>query len=225
MAITAPQTKPEELTSALEGFHRGSGRTKSTFATSFSRTTSRMTETNRFSRRPRPGPRNLGAAAGAVRRGAAKRRARRLADPGSITAHRPGIHRSGKRDHRRPADDAPLNARSCPTAGFAWSSALKAYGYQPDPKSSRRSRNIGRLTTKPCSTPTPRMCESAAVTHADRPARRLRSRPDHRRLPAGRPVRGRPVDRAKKKRNWRSIRPCRPRSDPRSRRASEQTGP
>ena len=140
---------------------------------------------------------DLGQAPGAVRRGAPQGRARRVAD--SQLDHRPRarLHRPRERDHRRPADRGPAEARDHAQrrlpAGPEQRSRPTATS--PIPRWSRPSRNTARRTTRRCSTPTPRNPALPQLAHPDRAARRLRPRPHHRRLPPRRAVRRRPADR------------------------------
>ena len=103
--------------------------------------------------------------------------------------HRPRATRSSSacRPTRR------SSARSCRTAASGWSlSALKTYGYEPDPHvvetftKYRKTHNDGglrRLHRRHPALP--------QLAHPDRAARRLRPRPHHRRLPARRALRRR----------------------------------
>ena len=126
-----------------------------------------------------------------VRRGAPQGRARCLAD--SELHHRPRarLHRPRERDHRRAADrcaaqagdhaerrlpdgchraeDLRLRARSARRRGV--------HQVPQDPQRRRLRRLYGRRPALP------------KLAHPDRPARRLRSRPDHRRLPPCRALR------------------------------------
>ena len=73
--------------------------------------------------------------------------------PTSITAHAPGYI---DREHEIIVGlqtDAPLKRAIMPNGGFRLvASALKTYGYDPIPTSSRPSRNIARRTTTRSST-------------------------------------------------------------------------
>ncbi len=92
------------------------------------------------------------------------------------------------RDHaqRRPADGRRRRCRRTATS--------------PTRACSRSSPSTARRTTTASSTPTRRTCCAArTLARHHRPARRLRPRPDHRRLPPGRAVRRRPADRAKRR--------------------------
>ena len=201
MAVTAP---PDEARGAgirllAEDFDRVSGRAKSTSATSFSRTTSRMTETRSFLT---PATARTAEHLDALQELFVEERRREVLDvsqiPRPITAHPARLHRSRKRDHRRPPDRRPLEARDhAQRRACAWSlSALKAYGYQPDPQvvetftKYRKTHNEAVFDAYTADVAVPQLA------HPDRAARRLRSRPDHRRLPPGRALRRRPADRA-----------------------------
>ena len=95
--------------------------------------------------------------------------------------------------------DAPLQARDhAQRRAGGWSrAAWRAYGYEPDPAGQRDlHRATARPTTTASSTPTPpQILRRPHGRHHHRPARRLRARPDHRRLPARRPLRRGPADR------------------------------
>ena len=111
---------------------------------------------------------------------------------------RPGLHRPGQRADRRPADRrAAASARSCPTAAGGWSrTACETYGYELDPPCRGDLHQVPqdpqrrRLRRLPAASP-----RRPPLAHHHRPARRLRPRPDHRRLPPRRPVRRRRADR------------------------------
>ena len=83
------------------------------------------------------------------------------------------------------------SARSCPSAAGAWSrTASKPTATSPTRRSRTSSPSTARPTTTACSTPIPPTIRAAAVVaHRHRPARRLRPRPHHRRLPPGRALR------------------------------------
>ena len=90
------------------------------------------------------------------------------------------------------------SARSCRTAASGWSpSALKTYGYEPDPHvvetftKYRKTHNDGVFDAY-----TADIRALPQLAHPHRPARRLRPRPDHRRLPARRALRRDAADRA-----------------------------
>ncbi len=107
--------------------------------------------------------------------------------PSSITAHAPGYIDRDNEVIVGLQTDAPLKRAIMPNGGLRMVlSSLKAYGYEPDPAvvevftKYRKTHNEGvfrRLHRR-----YPRLSQLA---HPDRPARRLRPRPDHRRLPAG----------------------------------------
>ena len=109
----------------------------------------RTKETNRSSRRPPSARRRSGTAEEAVYRGTEERRARRLADSELHHRSRSRLYRSGKRNHRRPAD------RSAAQAGDHAKRRLRMVATRSRPMatnpirmSSRRSRSIERPTTK-----------------------------------------------------------------------------
>ena len=94
--------------------------------------------------------------------------------------------------------DAPLKRAIMPNGGFRMVvSALKTYGYEPDPHvveaftKYRKTHNDARLRRLHRGHPA-----LPQLAHPDRPARRLRPRPHHRRLPPRRALRRRPADRA-----------------------------
>ena len=145
-------------------------------------------------RRPdRAHDRALGGAAAALRRRARARHPRRR--PGSRRAPSPPT-RPGyiDRDHELIVGlqtDAPLKRAIMPNGGWRMvENGLEAYGYELDPAvreiftKYRKTHNDGVFDAY---TPTIRAARRGA--HHHRPARRLRPRPDHRRLPAGRALR------------------------------------
>ena len=205
-----------------------SGRKRSTSATSSSRTTRRTTATSRSSRRRPTRTKKIWEQLNdAVRRGAQEGRARRLADsrvrsPRTRPATSTGTTRSSSACRPTRRSSAP----SCPTAASAWSlNALKTYGYEPDPHvvetftKYRKTHNEGVFDAY---TADIRALPQFARPH--RPARRLRPRPDHRRLPARGALRRRPADRAQAGgESWRSTRRCPPRrSSATARNSAEQ---
>ena len=110
--------------------------------------------------------------------------------PSSITAHAPGYI---DREHEVIVGlqtEAPLKRAIMPNGGFRMvASALKAYGYTPDPARRRgvhevpedaQRRGVRRLHRR--HPPLPQLA------HPHRPAGCVRPRPDHRRLPARRAV-------------------------------------
>ena len=131
---------------------------------------------------------DLGEAERAVRRGAPEGRARRLADPELDHRARARLHRPGQRGHRRPADRRAAEARDhaerrLPDGGRrAQGVRLRARsargrGVHEVPQDAQR-RGVRRLHGR--HPPVPQLA------HPDGPARRVRPRPDHRRLPARR---------------------------------------
>ena len=83
-----------------------------------------------------------------VRRGAQEGRARRLADPELDHRARRGLHRQGKRDHRRPADRRAAEARDhAQRRASRWSrTASRPTATSPIRRSSRSSPSIARPT-------------------------------------------------------------------------------
>ena len=137
MATTAPQRRrPTRQRRPGTDSSRASGRRRSTSATSSSRTTSRTTATSPSSRRRRRARRGSGTRSTQLFvEERQEGRARRLADPeldhrARARLHRPRATRSSSASRPRRRS----SARSCRTAASGWSlSALKAYGYEPDP--------------------------------------------------------------------------------------------
>ena len=83
---------------------------------------------------------------------------------------------------------------SCPPAGCGWwRPGSPPTGTSWTRPYARSSRPTARRTTTASSTPTRPRSSPPALAHHHRPARLLRPRPDHRRLPAGRAVRRRPL--------------------------------
>ena len=116
--------------------------------------------------------------------------------PSTITAHAPGYIDRDSELIVGLQTDAPLSARSCPTAAGAWSRTASSLRLRarpagqgdlhqlPQDPQRRRLRRLHRRDPR-----------RPPVAHHHRPAGRLRPRPDHRRLPPGRAVRRRPPDR------------------------------
>ncbi len=192
MATTATQkTAAGEAAPPWQGFRTGLWQKRSTFATSSSRTTRRTTATMPSWRRRRRAPRRSGTSSRSSSSRSAEGRARRL--PDSQLHHRPcaGLHRPRERNHRRAADrraaqagdhaerrlpdgrhraeDVRLRARSARRRGV--------HEVPQDPQRRRLRRLHGRRAALP------------QLSHPHRPARRLRPRPDHRRLPPRRALR------------------------------------
>ena len=118
--------------------------------------------------------------------------------PSSITAHAPGLHRQGQRDHRRPPDRGAAQARhhaqrrAPDGAQRAQGLRLRARparrrGVHQVPQDAQRGR-LRRLHRRHPALP------QLARPHG--PAGRLRPRPHHRRLPARGALRRGPADRA-----------------------------
>ena len=118
--------------------------------------------------------------------------------PSSITAHAPGYIDREQRDHRRPADRRAAQARDHaerrPPHG-----AQRAQGLRLRARSARR-RDVHQVPQDPQRGGVRRLHRGhpavPQLAHPHRPARRLRPRPDHRRLPARRALRRRPAHRA-----------------------------
>ena len=142
---------------------------------------------------------DLGQADGALRRGAQEGRPRRLPDPQLDHRPRPRLHRPRERGHRRPADRRAAEARHHAQRRLPHgrSARSKTYGYEPDPHvveaftKYRKTHNEGVFDAYTAGHPA-----LPQLARPDRPARRLRPRPHHRRLPARRALRRRPADRA-----------------------------
>ena len=118
--------------------------------------------------------------------------------PSSITAHAPGYIDRDNEIIVGLQTDAPLKRAIMPNGGFRMvANALKTYGYEPDPHvveaftKYRKTHNDGGLRRLHRRRPA-----LPQLAHPHRPARRLRPRPDHRRLPPRRALRRRPADRA-----------------------------
>ena len=118
--------------------------------------------------------------------------------PSSITAHAPGYIDRDNEIIVGLQTDAPLKRAIMPNGGFRMVlGALKTYGYEPDPHvveaftKYRKTHNEGVFDAY-----TADIRALPELARADRPARRLRPRPDHRRLPAGGALRRGPADRA-----------------------------
>ncbi len=126
--------------------------------------------------------------------------------PSTITAHAPGYIDPRLRDHRRPADRRAAQARDHAERRLAHGGErppdLRLPG-RPEaredlhrvPQDPQR-RRLRRLP--------PERPGGAQQPHHHRPARRLRPRPHHRRLPPRRPVRRRRADRGQEGRAHRS---------------------
>ena len=118
--------------------------------------------------------------------------------PGTITSHAPGYIDADQRADRRVCRPTPRSSgRSCPTAAGGWSRTRSTtYGYEVDPTvekiftTYRKTHNDGVFDVYPPAVKAARRSE-----HHHRPARRLRPRPDHRRLPPRRALRRRRADR------------------------------
>ena len=180
-------------------FEPVSGRRRSTSATSSSRTTSRTTATSRSSRRR---PSRTQAIWDKLKELFVEERKKGVLDvsqiPSSITAHAPGYIDREQRDHRRPADRRAAEARDhaerrLPPGG------QRAQGLRLRARSARR-RGVHQVPQDPQRRRVRRLHRRRAplpqLAHPHRPARRLRPRPDHRRLPPRRALRRRPADRA-----------------------------
>ena len=118
--------------------------------------------------------------------------------PSSITAHAPGYIDRENEIIVGLQTDAPLKRAIMPNGGLRMVvSALKTYGYEPDPhvvETFTKYRKTHNEAVFDAYTADIRALPQLA--HPDRPARRLRPRPDHRRLPARRALRRGPADRA-----------------------------
>ena len=120
------------------------------------------------------------------------------------THHSPtacGLHRP--RTRRRSSASRPTSRFKralMPYGGIRMAvAACEQNGYRAGPGDrGHSSRTTARPTTTASLTPTPRRCAPARHSrHHHRPARRLRPRPHHRRLPPCRPLRRRPPHRGK----------------------------
>ena len=121
--------------------------------------------------------------------------------PTSITAHAPGYIDRPKRGDRRAADRRSPEARDHAGRRVAHGDQRVASVRVRDRSRSawRSSQSTARPTTTRSSTRTRPQIRRAALPHHDRLARRLRPRPDHRRLPAGGSVRRRRLIAEKKR--------------------------
>ena len=138
---------------------------------------------------------------GAGARHLRRRRVHALIDHGA----RARLHRPRARADRRAADRRAAEAGDHAQRRLRMvESGLAAYGYEPDPAvreiftKYRKTHNDGVFDAYTAGDPgrPPR-------PHHHRPARRLRPRPDHRRLPPGAAVRRRPADRGQARREGR----------------------
>ena len=191
-----------------------SGRRRSTSAISSSRTTSRTTATSRF----------LAAATArtqkiwdTLKELFVEERKKGVLDvsqiPSSITAHAPGYIDRDNEIIVGLQTEAPLKRAIMPNGGLRMVlNALKAYGYEPDPHvveaftKYRKTHNDGVFDAY-----TADIRALPQLAHPDRPARCLRPRPHHRRLPPRRALRRRPADRAQAGGEGGARRaPCRP---------------
>ena len=194
MATTASQIrKPSTRLRPGRASRKASGRTRSTFATSSSRTTRPTTATTTSSRRRRSArPAIWKKLTDLFRRGAPQGRARCLADsraPSPRTRRATSTATTKSSSDCRPTRRS--SARSCRTAASGWSPPrLKTYGYEPDPHvveaftKYRKTHNDGVFDAY---TDDVRRCRSSHILTGS--ARRLRPRPDHRRLPPRRALR------------------------------------
>ncbi len=121
--------------------------------------------------------------------------------PGTITSHAPGYIDKDSELIVGLQTDAPLKRAMIPNGGWRMvEGALETYGYEVDPTirkiftTYRKTHNDGVFDVYSAAGQ-----GRAQVEHHHRPARRLRPRPDHRRLPPRRPLRGRRADRRKKR--------------------------
>ena len=136
---------------------------------------------------------------GAVRRGAEEGRARRLADPRARSRRtRPATSTASTRSSSACRPTRRSSARSCRTAGFRMvrrraqdlrlrARSARGRGVHEVPQDPQRG-GVRRLHRRHPALP--------QLAHPHRAARRLRPRPDHRRLPARRALRRQPADRA-----------------------------
>ena len=116
---------------------------------------------------------------------------------------RPRLHRPRPRDHRRPADrraaEARHHAQRRPAHGRDAASRPTATSLDPAVQEIftkyRKTHNDGVFDAYTAGDP-----RRPQIARHHRPARRLRPRPDHRRLPPGGALRRRPADRATSRR-------------------------
>ena len=188
LPVNAPPPSPR-LQPAWRGFAAGPWTDDGSTSGTSSSATTRRTPATRPSWPARP-PRTTAHVGAADRDVPGRARARRL--------RRRPAHARRRSRRTRPATSTGTtssssacrptrrsSARSCPTAAGGWSrTALETYGYEPDPAVEeiftkyRKTHNDGVFDVYP-----PDVRAARSVAHHHRPARRLRPRPDHRRLP------------------------------------------
>ncbi len=208
LQLPAPTVSPVD---PWHGFDRVRGANASTCATSSSATTRPTTATPAsWPGRP-PAPRGCGGSSPRCSRASASCGVYDIDThtPGTITSHGPGYIDRDLELVVGLQTDAPLKRAMMPNGGWRMvKDALAAYGYDADPRVEeiftkyRKTHNDGVFDAY-----TPADPRRPEVRPDHRPARRLRPRPDHRRLPAGAALRRRGAHRGQAGRPPRPGRP------------------